>query len=855
MLYERGTQLATLAALVDDLGTAGGKVVLIRGEAGIGKTALVTAFLAEHAASCHVLIGACDDLLTPEALGPFWDMARDEPEIAAALDTAGRPKLFGMLVDLLSRSLRPTLLVIEDTQWADDATLDAIKYLGRRIGRTNGLLILTYRDTELETDHPLRQVIGDLPPGNVERFQLPPLSTFAVEAMIGSRRIDVARVIAQTDGNPLFVTELLADEDSGSIPASINETVTGRLARVSDDARKVLEVVAVMPGEAARSLVHTVAGPAFDALAECEHTGLLRTAGDSVGYVHELLRRAVEASIPPDRRQGLNRAVLGALPDSTDPARFAHHAREANDIDAILLYAPAAARAAGAADSLTDSIAHYRVAEPYLDRLPPQEAAQILHELAQQEFDHDDSMASAHIERAVELRRGLDDPFSLSSSLMLQSMVEYGSLDTESALTLIQEAVDVASVDERSREYTRALRMLGYVTWLHFEDIPQSLPIVDAALEIAREIGDPLAEMEAMTTKGNIEYSIGVPGGMELIESVRAMAERTGHRWREVGALQNMSGMAADFRNMTLAVDYARRALETSIRYEQRALEKGTLAMYAEMLMWLGEWDEAIDAATGAFDAQAYTEAIAWRVIGTIETRRHGTQGRAPLERMWEISKSTKALTTADPCAAAMAEYMWLTGDEDPVWLERCDELLAMGRNVGDPWPSGALAFWMWKLGRVHDLPEGSADFYMWIPKGELDRAAGFWADRGIHYEEALALMHGDIPQRIEALRLADDLGADALSARIRDQLKADGHRVPRGKSRSTRSHGAGLTARQAEVLELLVEGLTNTEVADRLFLSPRTVENHVAAILLKLEASNRLEAVEKAHQLGPSRV
>lgn len=850
MLLEREPELTRLAGLVDGLGDRGGRAVLIRGEAGIGKTTLVTEFIERHAES-HILFGACDDLLTPEALGPFWDMARDEPAIGSALHADDRPNLFGTLLDLLSRSLRPTLLVIEDTQWADDATLDAIKYLGRRVGRTNGLLVLTYRDTELETDHPLRQVIGDLPPGNVERIQLQPLSTIAVEAMIGSRGIDVDRVIAQTDGNPLFVTELLASEDSGSVPASINEAVIGRLATVSDDARRVLEIVAVVPGEAARSLVRTIAGPAFDALSECEHTGLVRSTGESVGYVHELLRRAVEASIPPDRRRSLNRAVLDALPESTDPARFAHHAREADDVDAILRYAPAAARAASAADSVTDSIAHYRVAEPYIERLPPREAAQIFHDLAQQEFDHDDAMAITHIERAVELRRRLDDPLPLSSSLMLQSMVEYGTLDTETALARVSEAVDVASVDQRSSEYVRALRWLGYVTWLHFEDIPLALPIIDQALAIAREIDDPLAEMEAMTTKGNIEYSIGMPGGMELIESVRAMAERTGHRWREVGALQNMSSMAADFRNMTLAVDYARRALETSVRYEQRALEKGTLAMYAEMLMWLGDWDGAIEAATGAFDGQAYTEAIAWRVIGTIEARRHGAQGRAALERMWEVSKSTKALTTADPCAAALAEYMWLAGDEDPVWLARCDELLAMGRDVGDPWPSGALAFWMWKLGRVDDLPKGSADFYMWIPRGELDRAASFWADRGIHYEEALALMHGDVPQRIDALRLADDLGADALSARIRDRLAADGHRVPRGRSRSTRSHGAGLTARQAEVLALLVEGLTNADIADRLFLSPRTVENHVAAILLKLEASNRTEAVDKAHELG----
>ncbi len=850
MLLERESELSQLASLVDGLVDRGGRAALIRGEAGIGKTTLVAEFIARQR-DAHILFGACDDLLTPEALGPFWDMAREEPDIETALRSDDRQGLFGTLLDLLSRSLRPTILIIEDTQWADDATLDAIKFLGRRIGRTNGLLVLTYRDTEIETDHPLRQVLGDLPPANVERIQLHPLSRHAIETMVGLRDLDVSAMLAQTDGNPLFVTELLAADDADAVPSSITETVLGRLAGVSDGAHRLLEIVSVIPGAADRTLVEAVAGDAIDALDECARTGLLRRTGDTIAFSHELQRRAVEASLPPGRRRSLNREVLAKLPASADPARLAHHAREAGDIEAILRHAPTAARAAAAADSVRASIDHYRVVEPYLDRLAPADAAQILHELAQQEYDHDDPAALGHITRAVELRRQVRDPLPLSTSLVLLSMVEYGMLATEAALAHVSEAVEVAAVDPESREYVRALRHQGYVMWLHYEDIPMALPVVDEALALAQRIGDSLATMEAMTTKGNIEYSIGMSGGMELIESVRALAAQTGHRWREVAALQNMSGMAADFRNMAVAVDYARRALETSIRYEQRALEKGTQAMYAEQLMWLGDWDQAIDAATAALDGQAYTEAIAWRVIGTIEARRRGIAGRAPLDRMWEVSKSTMALTTADPCAGALAEYMWLTGDEDSAWLERCDELLAAGVAVGDPWPSGAFAFWMWKLGRVDGIPEGSADFYMGIPKGEIDQTARFWDDRGIHYEQALALMHGDVPQRLEALRLAEDLGADALAARIRGSLVAEGHRVPRGRARSTRSHGAGLTARQAEVLELLVEGRSNADIADRLFLSPKTVENHVAAILLKLEVSNRVDAVEEARRLG----
>ena len=114
-----------------------------------------------------------------------------------------------------------------------------------------------------------------------------------------------------------------------------------------------------------------------------------------------------------------------------------------------------------------------------------------------------------------------------------------------------------------------------------------------------------------------------------------------------------------------------------------------------------------------------------------------------------------------------------------------------------------------------------------------------------------MALSCGDTNQRLEALEILNTLGADAIAAKVRKDLRDDGVTVPRGKGRATRKHAAGLTARQAEVLHLLAEGLSNPEVADRLFLSPRTVENHVSAVLAKLDSSTREGAVEEARSQG----
>jgi DNA-binding CsgD family transcriptional regulator len=218
---------------------------------------------------------------------------------------------------------------------------------------------------------------------------------------------------------------------------------------------------------------------------------------------------------------------------------------------------------------------------------------------------------------------------------------------------------------------------------------------------------------------------------------------------------------------------------------------------------------------------------------------------------MWSLAETSTQLTVLDPAAAVVAEYMWLTDEHDPMWLTRLHEILDVGMRIGFPWPSGALAFWMWKLGHLEKAPEGTADFYGWIIEGDYASAADFWGGKGVPYEQALALMHGDEAEQIEALRIFEQLGAAATANRVRRDLLDKGVKVPRGKSRATRDHAAGLTARQAEVLELLAEGLTNTEIADRLFVSYRTVGNHVAAIFMKLDVPTRDAAVATARDRG----
>ena len=159
-LVERDPVLRVFQSLLDGA-TAKGHVALLAGEAGIGKTSVLQAAATAHRASGgHVWWGGCDALDTPHPLAPLLDIAREERPGFARLLQGPRPELFEAVLGELRSAPRPVLVVVEDAHWADDATLDWLKFLGRRIATTRSVLAVSYRDDEVTASHPLRRVIG-----------------------------------------------------------------------------------------------------------------------------------------------------------------------------------------------------------------------------------------------------------------------------------------------------------------------------------------------------------------------------------------------------------------------------------------------------------------------------------------------------------------------------------------------------------------------------------------------------------------------------------------------------------------------------------------------------------------------
>ena len=370
-MLERDAELAALAHAAREAADRHGSVVLVKGEAGIGKSSLVEALRSHLPAEGRMLVGYCDDLATPRTLGPFRDLVGSVgTELSRAVtDGSERDRVLTALRTELTWPDHPTVLVIEDIHWADDATLDALRYLIRRIADLPAVLVLTYRDDELNREHPLHGLLGQASRSDhVRHLPLRRLSQQAVRQLSAGSSVDAHDLFALTSGNPFFVHELLASAQGERVPPTIADAVLARVRSLDPSMQDVLEQLAVVPSALDRWLVDVLvpgSGQGGEgtvaALAAAEERGLLSVSTRKIAFRHELTRRAIADAVPAARLMALNQRVLDALidHDGSDVSRIVHHAAQAGDQDAIIRYGPAAARDAARAGAHREAVAHF----------------------------------------------------------------------------------------------------------------------------------------------------------------------------------------------------------------------------------------------------------------------------------------------------------------------------------------------------------------------------------------------------------------------------------------------------------------------------------------------------------------
>ncbi len=855
-VLEREKLLAQLRLHLDGAARGEGSLAFIAGEAGIGKTTLVRTFVENVGQAALVLAGACDPLATPRPLSPLLDIgANPDSGIGDLVAEGAAPyEIFAALQNRLRGTVRPTTLIVEDAHWADAATLDFIRFIGRRVRDSKALVLCTYRDDEVGADHPLQTVLGDLAPlrDRIHRIRLDTLSFAAVRELAGDRGVDVSRLYDVTGGNPFYVTEVLAgDED---IPPSVAAAVLARVNRLDREARTVVEVTSIAPRSLEVALAAELAGSDAGAAERAVRAGVLVGDGLELRFRHELARAAVESSILDARRIGLHRDFIELLErqERRDPARLAHHAHRAGDPDLVLQYAPAAAENAVARGAHREAAEYLELALAHHDRLDGEAAAALRMQLSWENYIlNRPEAAVAQSEAALDYYRTASDRPGLGRALIAHSRTVWFT-DPKGARALVRDALEVLEQERPGEDLAHALYSSGHMSMLARH---HDAAVGDArrCLAVATEIGSERYHALGLVTLGTAELVTGdADRGIALLEEALRLPAMTEDYRLRIVALGMLGSGGGEVRRYEQALAWLAADIELGERYDEDYTIGYARAWMARIHFEQGRWDEAAAAAAAVPQEGAYINQItALGALGRVRVRR-GDPGAAEVLAEARALAEHQELQHRWPIVAGLAEQAWLRGDLGPAQAAvSADYELAL--QTDSRWARGELGFWMWRTGAVDVPPDGAAEPFALQIAGDWRSAAASWRALACPYDEAMALADGDDEDSLRtSLDLLHRLGASPAADLVRAKMRRLGiEGVPLRPRSGAGAASAMLTRRQAEVLDLVCAGLTDAEIAQRLFISPKTAGHHVSAILRKLGVRSRTEAAAVAFKMG----
>ncbi len=831
VLVGRDRPLEELTGAASDAASGVGRLVLVAGEAGVGKSAVVEA-LRSRLTGARWLTGSCEAQFTPRPLGPLQDVASGlSPQLHQLLrGGAARVEVFAAVAEALAGPV-PTVLVLEDVHWADEATLDLLRFLGRRIRALPALVVATHRTDSGETGRGWRQTLAELArERGTLRIDLAPLDLAAVTELAGPAGLDPEQLHRLTGGNAFFLTELLAN-DSADLPGSARDAVLGRTVTLSDAARASLDVLAVLGGRIEPE-VAVAAGASRGHLDEIVRSGLLAADGRDLRFRHELARLAIEHEISPHRRPELHERAFEALQGNgeDDVARLAFHADEAGRrADAVPL-ATAAGERAAALGAHQQAAAQFRRALRCVDPGRHHTRAQ-LHDALADELAFLDRWEESAEQRsaAIELWRSLAEPARVGDDLRRLSTVMWRRCRGPASDRYADDAVTLLEPLGPSPE-------LG---WAYLNRSAGS-PSIEALTADAARAATVAEQMDFEALRGHLclaEAELAFRSGGDWESPLRRGLDRAATL-----GLDQLAGAAYSTLYEYFVSSFRIHAGEADFRRGLAFCDDRELTTYGSCLrgrraLALAEtcrWPDALELAGEVLDSQASP-------VNQLTSRVATALVRMRLDHADPDSVLDPAVAWADSLGEtpwvvltrlARVERHWLIGDN----ASAHQELTVAERSLTPSFPHEIAEIDRWRR-RLDGATPGRAD------------SEATWRGRGCGYRAALALVdRGDPPALGEALARFEAMAAPGAARMVRVRLRQQGHRAaPTGSRRATRLHPLGLTERQHEILELVRAGLTNKEIADRLTISAKTVDHHVSAVLAKLGVATRREAARSS--------
>ena len=860
-LIERDGFLSSLQSKFESVAKNEGHCVLVSGEAGIGKTSLVKSFCRNKRNECKIYQGSCDALFTPRPLAPLYDLVwqMEGESWESNVNITDRSELFASFLHKLESKKQTTIIVFEDIHWADEATLDFIKFFARRIIHIRCLFILTYRDNEIHSGHPLRNVLGQLPAGSFTRLQLTPFSRKAVEKLSLERGWSGEDVYSISGGNPFYVTEILASYSTG-IPDNIKDSILSVYNRMNEKAKQIWQILSVLPTAFEIKYLEKMEPFYATAIESYLDLKILILDKGMIFFKHELYRRTVETSLSPLLRIELNKKILELFRESfeanSEIERIIHHAKNANEFEIVVKYAPMAAKQAAALGAHVEACRLYFSAIEYYRGNDKDLLIQFYEGYAYECYlTNQTKEAIIYSSKSLELWKEKNCTEKISSWQRLLSGMWWHEGNLKKAEIFALQAIDVLNNQPPSKAKAMAYSNMSQLK-MFADAADECIYWGEKAITLAIELNDHAILSYALGNVGSVQIRIPAhrQEGFELLQQSLEIALQNSYHEHAARAYTKLAYNGIIIKDNGLA----NMSIETGIPYcEENNLDLWRLyilGVKASLKLETGNWSEAFEIADSLIKNEATPKMIkifALTVLARIKMRRGDeddllfilTEAKEMAFETIELQRIIRALT-------AFLEYEWITG-QCFIEKEALDSTIKMIGQLGNRYDNSEFAFWLLKA-RKQKLPLSEIyEGYNMSTPVEAEEAATLWRKSGFPYNEALALFEGNEDHKREAIKIVHDLGADTIYEKMKFDMRNAGIKsIPRGIRKTTRSNPAHLTERELDVLQLMKDGLQNKEIGARLFISPRTVDHHISAIFFKLDVNSRAKAVRQAVQL-----
>ena len=860
-LVERDVFMASLQKHFENVAGGEGHCILLSGDAGIGKTALVKAFCKKQGDECRIYQGACDDLFTPRPLAPLYDVLWqvNKERWPAPPSNEERSVLFANFFQELGTKKGKLLIVFEDIHWADEGTLDFIKFFVRRIDQLPCLFLLTYRDDEIHSKQALRNVLGQLPPDSFTKLVLTPLSKAAVVEMATQKGYSGEDVYSISRGNPFYVNEILANYSPG-VPDNIKNSILSVYERQKEGTKNAWQIWSVIPEGLEVERVAKIKSALGKAIDHCFAINVIIVQNGKVVFKHELYRRTIEESLTLFKRIELNKMMLELFLDSFEEKgeieRILHYAKKANEKKLVVKYAPEAARKAASIGAHKEASKLFLTAIEYFGGNDATQLAELYDAYAYECYlSNQIKEAIGSTEKVLNLWKENADIEKTGDGLRFLSHLWWFDGNRKNAENFARQAIEV--LKDQPASLTKAMAFSNMSQLKMLSDEPAECILWgEKAIEMAKELDNEEILSHALNNIGTAKMLIpsSHQKGIAMLQQSLEIALKNFYHEHAARVYTNLGSGLVRLKKCALA----RRTLEESIGYcEERGLNSWTayiLSWKARLDLDKGNWAEAWNIADNLLKNEnqpAIIKINALIVLAKVKMRRGEKDALTLLQEAKTISFETMELQRVIPSMVALLEYEWLTGKTiiEKTDIEKTSVLMQQGSVDSE---KNEFAFWMKRAGRHFVSHKEIVEAYDISSAAKALKAAAFWEKSGCPYEQALAMFEGKDDDKRKAIAMVQDLGAIAVYEKMKQDMRNLGiKKIPRGIRNSTRSNAAFLTGRELDVLKLMKEELHNREIAAQLYISAKTVEHHISSILFKLDANSRSKAVTEAVRMG----